>query len=357
MPGINDPSDPKKQPFPAGIPGDGEAGSNGAGGEVLGGRGGLSVPWHEFLSRQGGTSSASFGWGGENQSVLNIDVHFTEVKDAVNLLLGYPTIDYSPEPLLPRKLRRHLPMRNPFWQTHRATRITEMRPLRFTGKEIGPYSSFSDYEQMRLTVLFQVPTYAMLSDGYLQDHKGGDESQRWVYWKRKTSLSQVMREGDSVKWGPNAPEGLRGNSLTVPFGMVLHKQSLTCIWRCVPEKFFQTAAGRATGLDACGGRVNAAPFRGYPRGSVLLESYDEDDISIPVDPTLVSLLQWEPPRVYDLSIHLAVFDPPLGPGETEHGWNCAPSTKSGLYYLLTTSDGSSTPYLYEDFGKIFSAAT
>ncbi len=243
-------------------------------------------------------------------------------------------------------ISRFMPMRFPYIPHMIAMRI-QGQPIIFTGKSGGfpalptPIPASANFTYCRLTVNFGVPNYNVIDDTVLESDFDGDESQRFVSWKRVNTLYALSRRGADFQYTETSTTGgagppLAGGGSLIKFGLtqLLAKQQIIARWTHIPEQslFPQGPYGPSPHIDNAYGGVNNQTWNGWAAGTVLFENWKPEEEESPYPFSLTTYLK--PQRLWAVEFSFRVFDPPTDPGNPSRGWNCQPFT-DGLWYFAS----------------------
>ena len=235
------------------------------------------------------------------------------------------------------KLRRVLPARHPR-ETHMwAERITEVRGVRFDGKEVHveQIQATAKYTKALLTVQFETPDYAVL-----EDNDVANEWERYVSRQREPKEDVILQNKGNMTFVEGTGSDGQPTAGTTQFPRTIvvieAKTNLRVTWHEVPEEFVLDADGKYPALDNAAGSVNSAEFLGYPAGTLLFRPPRVERFRQTVnlrDPKAFNFL-------LKIELNLQFFDPPQGNGSAGiRGHNLKPWIDRQCYYATAEGAG------------------
>jgi hypothetical protein len=326
------------------------------------------VPFEEVTPRPGAVAKGALGYGMQgNQMVRTYLVYWQDTAQFIREACGYPVrMTSNPSAPVPVWLHRELPIRDPQFPWLVAMRTADVTPhgqmLNSGESEWGPAAV---YEYSKVSILFEAPDYDVIDDNVLTGAYGGDESRRytnirWEYGGNMVKLPAgefVFVEGKAADSAPDIPQP---TAMFSPVGRFVLR------WFQLPELGIMNQNKQLnTNLRNAIGKVNlndwpvAAAAGGYEAGTLLVENIKVTPSMAPIDPSLLGLLTFNPPRVYDIDIVMSYIKPRLGnagtahPAPTTQGHNTFMWGGDHLYYLAKSKDLNQTLYDYYDFNLIF----
>jgi hypothetical protein len=268
------------------------------------------------------------------------------------------------------QLSRILPVPHPVWPWLYASRITSMKPVKWTGKgyfiDITPGNSgpipYSQYAYWLITIAFTQPKFAMLNDALLESVYGvpRQEWQRFVEYVPQPSSEVLSRlQGDFV-WAEGTGTGgqpTAGSPVLTPTAQFLSKADQIYVWRRVPYKpgLVSAITGRPDNMLTALNGVNAYPFFNNPPGTLLFKSARITPVEDPVTPAAMgtNIFAGQPSLVCDVEICVGFFDPPHA-NSSYRGFILAPWSDGNWYKIQSARGTPQQPILPSvDFGQIF----
>jgi hypothetical protein len=357
--------------------------------------GGLSIPWSEHVGRSGfAVSDASLGADGVVMGMV-IWVYWDDLATACQQILGYSWRDLAPG--FPR-LKRKLPLQNPYWTQLWATRLVKVQGVQPTGKvddfaQAGPVAS---YNYAIVTIQFTRPKYSILADADVPVWIGPTEApNQFQEWERFTdrhwspSVQMLSREGQQFRFaeGPASPGGRYGGGDGIAFagsvGTKVPRLKLQRRWYQIPEKAIYDVNGFPTAMMYTQTPIVAAGPTALPllgtvnndeifgpnaaQGCLLLEGVEIIPQPLQLPPFLMMLPGGltkdaeEHILQYDIVFHMELFDPYLDDGCTTRGHNCMPFWATNRWALVKSVVDSQahpptlsqTPFFYSNFADLF----
>lgn len=126
--------------------------------------GGILFPMEEFVGNGAGDEgiTGSFGWGSSPSITYPYMVEWNNWRlgTVLTQTLGLSAVNAY-------NLSRTLPMQHPVLPTYRCTSLSNIKPLKWTGKDDDGSGSFSVYDRVQLQLTFAPPPFAMMPDSSL----------------------------------------------------------------------------------------------------------------------------------------------------------------------------------------------
>lgn len=333
---------------------------------------GVTVAWSEFIDDPG-LSDASFASDG-GQATLIIQVeHGKNTRLAVRDILGWSE-------RVKDKLVRHLPMRHPFWHWMYATKISNVKFLGSQGTTVSSgLGKTHSYTRTNLTVVYSSLPYEVKQDWEIYGDSPGQQAAtpnkdilpaaqcgewgRFVEKKFKPLSEYIASDRGDFKFTDSAAAS-NGKVIKMGVPRLVHKGLVEWKWHYVPYEWLMNYQGVPTNLMSCVGKVNKYEFAGFPAGTLLLENFDLQPVSLPVDPSVGFDLNiakgTNPPRIFNVTLPFKYIDPPTSSPPTAttydyrgHALRPDPADTSGRWYRITTVVGGTTLYPAIDFKTIF----
>jgi hypothetical protein len=333
----------------------------------------ISVPWAEFITKQGSSAESAFGYADGNQSTLSILVGFNDLAQAVSDLLGYQ--QFNPQTT---NLDRNLPAVHPFFNWLWCSRISGVHPYRFQTKVTGsgsPYpgepslGSYGLYDLWVLTCVFTQPKFAMYSDNFVDSNytvqtppaSPRQEFRRFLEVIPQPASFALTRDANAsftfVEGGGGTQPTANTTNVPTPSAQFLTQVDYNFLWRRVPQiGLISQTTGRPDNLIDSLNKVNDAAFLGFPKGTLLFKSFRLHPVEDPVSPTSfgLNLGRGDISLVYDVELVFSYFNPPSGiTNATNFGWNLAPWTDNRWYLVKDIGSKMHTIYDYTSFPVIF----
>ena len=346
---------------------------------ALVGNGWLSVPWAAYIGQGAGNDGmdGALGHGSSgNQATFAIQVEYDDLPFAMLELLGYYRFD---EQATEKYLKRDIPKQHPYFDWLYASRITSIRPMKFTEKAATPVGNYPRHRYWQIVILFQQPKYTMVSDAVLDKifppvNVGGvnsrQEWERWAEWTFQGGVETMSIEAGKMKYsegtGPPLQPTAGSTLFNSPTPRHLSKGTLTCVWRHVPiYGFMSPTTRRPENMISCLGTVNSAAFRNYPAGTLRFDSFSytlneapygvDQMLEVPAIGNNGAEKLW-PSLTVDVTLNWGFFDPPHG-NSASRGHNLVPyfPDTSGSWYKVTADGaaGSSSILPTSDHRLIF----
>lgn len=288
-------------------------------------------------------------------------------------------------------IHRGMPARHPYIPWLFASHISQIQTIGPKSQVIfsnpdpnnGEKIAMEVYKHWRFTVVYETPTYAILTDA--QINRPREEWRRFVFWDQETSVQMIQQTQGGFKYPPEAAGifGLDGGQVIAKAGGLstrLIKKKVVLNWLMVPDVGLFGRGGISSGqqpvnLDAGLGRINKynwptfGTYFGYPRGTLLFEGYKITPRTMPniIPPDFANLIG-DPPvfivnRAWDVRLEFSYFDPPPA-DSSKRGHNLVPlvaaTALSGIlwYRILLNADiATDTPpfwkYQEYDFDNLF----
>jgi hypothetical protein len=346
----------------------------------------------------------------EQHATAVLDVDFDSNPKQITLplviadVLGFPVVGrpYSGEgnSNLGGVLSRKLPFQHPRFTWMWAQKIGSIQGRKFKAKRWSPVTatSYAEYSQVRLTVLFWTPPYDVWPDNVVgADFVNGIPGFEWLRFTSpptgEAGIENIVRPGTFLRWAnvgagsPGFPPGTGyfpavNGSTAIPSGIPLRvpKEYVKVVWHQVPAIGLRGKSGwgRPGNINSFLGRVNSAAFppiyvgqdavtgnpalvatpaaESYPAETLLFLKPTVEEETPPVAPELISpFLLKHVPRTYKVTFNMLFFDPPTDPrpggGNTSYplhvGHNGLPMPGSGaatgngdyFYRVSTASNG------------------
>lgn len=279
---------------------------------------------------------------------------FGFVTDAIPAMMGVSRISDDVTP----KLRRKLPWRSAYFPWMWLSSLTNARPQGWKGHKPGTWGGqVCEYDRVVMTTAFVSRPYNVLTDEQIDVDFSGDESQRFVEKLPKPTAEYISILGNSYKFVEGTdPLASATKRFPLATGLITVKVDLEWVWHDVPDQFIMNANGVPTGIIGGLGCVNQNAIWGYPAGTLLALPADITPHEQPVNPLLMGLPFYSPPRSWDVRFRFKFWDPPLTPGATTRGHNTAIWTRTSRFALIKSVNpvgAEKTVYPTYDFTKFF----
>lgn len=347
---------------------------------VLRNNGWITVPWAEFVSKDGSKGSTfTSGWNDDSHAAMHIVVNWSDWIQAEQDILGIASWD----PVL-EFLYRTPPVQHPYKHQLRAEKILATQPMRFNGKTFtnfeyawsigGAQTAYAKYIFMMISIGFSVPKYAILTDTDLQINYGSLEFNRWCEVVEDQHLETITREAGSFVWqaGPH-----NGQPFVAPLGQHFPSSTFKVLWKRVPrfglfednglgfrlnQNIRNNVGSVHNGATPLFGIANVGipannntPNANANGSSLRLASVRQTPVASPLAPP-VQGLPWKAVNTYhDVEFTFHLWDPPSG-DNVNFGHNLAPAPEvDGKWYLVKTPGGA-TIYPVSDLTTIFELA-
>lgn len=312
--------------------------------------GGLTIPWTEFVSRQGWAGDGSYRVG-ETRVVRHLIIHFSNLDTAIREVLGYSFRT------LGGRLSRVLPMRDPHFTWTYASAITSIRGIKFIGKNAGGgHGPYADYSYAIISVLFTTPPYAVKSDTDIIVNGSPYEWRRFVEKRFDVVGESLNTEAAELKFGANYTPPNQTIHRQYPF--ITFKTNLSWTWVQVPDVGLFSGGGYDEGgrpeeVLACLGKVNSVEFEGWQPETLLFFPPRFEPYVMPVPPHVLNLAPNAVPRSWNVTMNMVGWEvSPLGANEvTTGGWTKVPSIL-GTWFTVTRTGGAKL-YGEIDFARAF----
>jgi hypothetical protein len=319
--------------------------------------GAITVPFEEVTPKSGPVSKGALGYGLQgNSNARTYLVYFEDVQQFIYEACGYPERVTTAGGGV--SLSRHIPIRDPefFWLV--ASRAADISPY---GAKLDhhetAYGPLPEYEYYHVTLLFEALPYDILDDANLQAYYAGDESRRYTETRWEYGGQFLTRETGNFVYVEGVASGY---DFAQPIGMFEAHQRFVIRWAQLPEigimnsyKLLNTNIRNARGTVNLHDWPTAEASGGFKAGTLRCEDIRTAPAMAPLDPDLLGLFRFNPPRVVDLEIVIDYFDPPLGSGATTRGHNCLPWPTDNLYYQARSNNTLQPLYQSYDFAQIF----
>lgn len=310
---------------------------------------GLDYQWAEFLGKSGGsaTHSFNFGWGSASQSQMVVDCLWDDFARG-NLLVSLLGAAWRES----TSLKRQLPMAHPIFPHLYCSRVASAQGVSFTQKTEDAWGTFASYQLVRLGLVFEAPTFAMLDDAELAKDWEGKERNRFLEWQRMPTVESIQHAGSFFQWEEGGGSGPTIGK-EVPFGVphYLSKVGLQFTWKMVPVDYALDANYAATKIESCLGKLNKTPIWGCAAGTLYFAGMRLEKRGSPF--LLPNVPTNYPQYLLDIPMQFKFFDPPKGGtvrGHNLSAWN------DGLWYAMKcASNGNKRLYEEAEFNDIFTA--
>lgn len=272
-------------------------------------------------------------------------------------VVGWSKKSFGPQDPGPQ-IERHLPARHPFYRWLWASGINSVDPVGFPTQANGPLGAYAKYTLLRINVAFSTPPFPLMEDGQVDL----GEFQRYVSIEgQETTSSFIQQKNGCFRFGETA---VGWESQTVPesggMTITVSKTRIKLLWHQVPDIGLFTGGwpGAPTKILDALGRVNDAAFLGYPKYTILFDSYNPIPRTMPVDPTLLGLGPQDVPRSWDVQLVFDYFNPESGEAAPV-GWQGAPNPKNRKWYhvyingLAGGDVEANMPYDTHDMESVF----
>jgi hypothetical protein len=322
-----------------------------------------AADWKEIIGNQqaGGETISLDG----SQATIQVHVPWQKKQTFAQFCVGWSYVVSSAA----TKLTRQNPVQHPSFPTMYASSVSFQAesPVGQAGvgtKVSGLYSTslkVAKYHSVTATVQFTERPYFILPDAVIAV-LGGFEGYRNTYFEPVPSIEILSAEGLnnlSFKYNSGGP----GTSpIPAPFGTLMSKVTQTLNWMNVPHEYIN-GSNQYTFLPKkilnCVGRVNSAPFFGFPANTLLLQApvFVRHRFPTPTADGTSGYFGW------NIKLPLQYFEPNLGiqsgvpPGEVFAGHQVLPYRKNLLWYPAVREDGTSKIYPEADFKQIFERVT
>lgn len=331
----------------------------------------LTVRWAEFITDKGSSQEAAFSYADGNQATLTIFVYDADLEQAIADLLGSQEANFGGGSGS-NTLDRVLPAQHPRFSWLFCSRVSSVKPYRFTGTT-GPGGSqqngrlggkSSQYDLYLLTCVFTQPKFALYTDAQLDAQAGGGPRPEWLRYTERiaqpTTFVLSREAGQSFRYvednGAGQPPA--NTNVPVPQPQFLNQVDYNLMWRRVPYIGLFGGGGTGTPDNQLNGlsAVNDAAFLGFPAGTLLFKTFRVHPYEDPVSPSLFGLNvnTGQSSLVCDVELVFTYFNPPSGVSmATNHGHNLAPWRDNRWYLVKDTATLTNKIYQEYDFAKIF----
>lgn len=316
----------------------------------------LSVPWAEFVGRDGSHGANwTSGYGPNNRATFEIVVNWEDALQAEIDALGTSYFD-------PTKgiLSRTLPVQHPIKPWMYCMTLVHARPLAWSEKldsfvtgaqgSSQGITAVSAYQWMHLTFGFEIPPWNnVYSDSQLQA-VGGGEWQRFCIVEPDYQQETYSTEIGMWLWadggGANHPVIDSPLSAEVPIPYPVGKISVK--WCRLPRAGLYGSMGASDffnqNLTNCYGRVNSNPaLWGIPAnastGILRFTGLKATPYGSPLAPFMQGLTAGQCNQYYDAHLEFSYMDPPYG-NSANRGWNLRPFRGDNLWWLARVMGGN-----------------
>lgn len=296
------------------------------------------VPSQQFVGKTGSAVNGQFEIG---RSTWTEQWAFNgaNIQSIVDEVIGYPSVGGLPEDINTAQtnppaeeiiINRALPAYSNTFDTMYATGITNVEALAPTGEQDG----IATYKQMRVTIQFETPPYDILTNNQVLSRRTtGKPPECWRYcvWNREPCNEFARTPRDAFRY-PSGQFPAGHSPITGSGGQLylITKYRITCNWLQVPQQWISSDGLTFGNMDDLVGTVNDASFLGYPKGTILFESYRPVPKTMPVTPGLVGVnTGGQIPRCYDVELRFLYFNP--SPVFNAAGENPAPKGHNLVY--------------------------
>jgi len=327
------------------------------------------VPSQQFVGKSGSAVDGNFEVGRSTWSeqwVVNSD----DLQTLIENVIGYAMAGGAQAGN--GVMTRYLPATSNEFPYMYASSIQRVEALAPTGKGMFEEARF---KQWRATIQFETPPYNVYTDEQVFTNSSATrppESQRYVVWNRQPAPEFARTPYNAWIYPPGTGASNAGDPLPGQNGqaILLTKYRITATWVQVPEAWISTNSGQTfANLDAATSTVNNAEFLGYPKGTLLFESYEPTPRVMPIPPGQIALNPGQTPRCYDVMLKWLYFDPqpvytPGNPNDAARGHNLVynPATNPGQWQRalkINTNTDVSANWFYREYDhtKIFKKAS
>src|SRR5262245_1377043 len=314
---------------------------------------GLSFSWVEHVGREKGYTQG-YTYGHDNASVtMTIDCAWNLLLtgELLGEILGWSAVAHPATGA--SYITRIPPWKHPSFDGLWAQRIVQVEGVKFVGKSAFDLAM---YQLARVTILFSHLPYRVLDDDQLAADYGGKEYRRWTTREQRSASEMQTSEKFQWKWAQGA-----AGDVDAPRGKVIGKDLIPFHWLDVPaealygpQDAFAYNEWPPTYQDGGVGKVNANTFLGFPKETLLLDSWEARP---KLAPALLPLFpsNTEPPLLYDVVFNFVYLDPPAVDKAVARGHNVTPRAQQEKWHLMNTYGTPTGPRMYEsyDFPRLF----
>lgn len=329
-------------------------------------RSGLSFPWAEFVSKKGGLQQSQMGHDSVTSS-LPIVIYWQNLNLAIKEIIGFS------KRVGANNLSRTIPMKHPFWENLWCTQITNIKGIKFNGKEILSHGVSAKYKYAVLTLKFSRPSYSIFSDtdpAILALNGKKNEWKRFVTTNWKPTFQMLSRERQQWVFSAGLPTG---QQFPAPLGYRLPKTDIIKKWHQLPYEAVFNSDEEPEKILAYLGRVNSVSFLGSPPYTLFFKEFTITPRPLPLPAELMGYAAGTNPESYplqyDLEFTFEKFEPPPGINTNgtsvgQFGHLSAPWAGDGRFYpiqsttITTTVNGqqqsvTQVPLEIKDLSEVF----
>ncbi len=314
-----------------------------------------ALSYAEYIDK-GDVPTAAFQFGSDStQASLTIDIPWNEF---LNLDFAWEILGRSSRQ--GDLLHRELPWQCPYIPWLWATRIDNLHGVKFLGKHDARNGGgkVNYFDRARMTVTFTTLPYTVYDDNKIATVFAGDESERYVDKRRKTTAEFISLDKQSFRYTegtvPRKPNGL---ALLLGLNKLNVKVDLDWTWYDVPNDYLFNADGVESRLIPALGCVNATDVWGFPIGTLLMLPYEMTPTAQPASPLLLGFPSISsPPRTWAVRFLFKFWDPERGTGATTRGHNTTIWPKDMRFYRIGSKEGNRPQYESYEFRNLFKAA-
>ena len=282
-------------------------------------------------------------------------------------------IGYAKSKGMGNDIARTLPSQHSLFFNMWCSSVSSIEGVGTTGKD-DFYDDIAGWQEVKFGVQYESPPFPILADGAVNA-----EWQRYITPMVESKSQFLQRQDGSLCWPTGTPNYASGQ---VPIQGNVGKAIITTVtqlrmtWIGVPDiglfgsgGLSGSGTGSSTNILSSLGQLNDATFMGYPRGTLLFDSWAPVEKVYPVDPTVLGYPanSGNIPIAWDVTLTFLYFDPQNQDGTFGdkttgqptsgfRGHNLVPHPSNGNWYAAVLAGQAATPtcrYNYVDFDSIF----
>lgn len=307
------------------------------------------VPNWQYMGAGEGSISGSFTSTSSTASEI-YDVGQNSLNLFIRTILGYAFWGGAPY-----RIDRVLPKRHPQFYDLWASRVTinggvaPNRPSRVRYAGVTAW-----WKLIRVTVTYETPPYSIFSPAVGMARADFREWARFTTLDAKPSTEFIQRKQGAFVFDDAAPN-VGGRTIEGGTVQIINKVRLIWTWYQVPDAYLFGAngfdgGGTALNITKCLGKVNDSLWHGYPKGTLLLESYELIPHSMPAL-AINAGGQVVASRSWDVKFNMVYFTNPAdravygATAFTAGGHNFVPHPTNGKWYLAAQQPAGARPFL------------
>lgn len=319
-------------------------------------RSSITVPWTE---EWGDNSQSAYSLSYEDSQITQeIIVRMEDMGQAVEDILGY---HYRAGDFLIRRP----PLQHALFPSMYATKIARIlpqgAPAEGNFKDATIYNTYSNYEQVRILIVYQNLPYNPYHSNRFPDVRGTEAGRYCARYFSPTAENISINHGPQLGYleGPSANEPLPNDVRPI---RLVPKADIQFIWYNVPDEYLVDSSGIPVNIygyplltsqlrigqttDGAIGKINKTRFLGYPPQTLLLMPPRITPVLFPAHYKVFSGRQ-ESVRLWNVEFNFRYINPTRDPGFPDsslRGHNLVPHPATPYWYgAAFTKDINGTP--------------